>query len=146
MKGAPRAQANCGCLQDDCIKKGPVKQLAGSCILESHKTMNPQMNSDQSLSPADALIALLEAHQKELGLNDAGFASLLGISRPLGLEDKLFATFVPVLERLGTNDWLVGVAGEGLVKPLESVPPAQVIEQAQAIYVEWREAESQIKA
>ena len=108
--------------------------------------MNPQMNSDQSLSPADALIALLEAHQKELGLNDVGFASLLGISRPLGLEDKLFATFAPVLERLGTNDWLVGVAGEGLVKPLESVPPAQVIEQAQAIYVEWREAESQIKA
>ena len=51
--------------------------------MESHKTMNSQMNSDQSLSPTDALVALLEARQEELGLNDARFASLLGISRPL---------------------------------------------------------------
>ena len=61
--------------------------------------------------------------------------------RPLGMEQKVFDTFAPVLKRLGEIDWLVGVPGTGQLAPLANVSPKDVIEQAQAIYVQWRDTE-----
>ena len=78
----------------------------------------------------------------EIALRDAVWQGERLSLRPLGLEDKVFQTFAPVLERLGTTEWLVGVAGEGQVEPLIGVPPKDVVEQAQEIYVRWRDAES----
>ncbi len=77
----------------------------------------------------------------EIALRDAVWDGERLSLRPLGLEGNNLETFAPVLERLGTNDWLVGVPGEGQIVPLEGVPPEDVVEQAQAIYVGWRKNE-----
>ncbi len=79
----------------------------------------------------------------EIALREAVWQGERLSLRPLGLEDLNFDTFAPVLERLGTNDWLVGVPGAGQVVPLEGVPPADVVEKAQAIYVGWRDGKGQ---
>ena len=55
--------------------------------------------------------------------------------QPLGLEDKVFETFAPVLERLGIDEWLVGITSTGIIFPLQSVQPEDVIRKAQATYV-----------
>jgi len=79
----------------------------------------------------------------EKALRDAVWKGERLSLRPLGLEDNNFETFAPVLVRLGKNDWLVGVPGEGFVIPLHDVPPGDIVKQAQTIYIQWRETESQ---
>lgn len=63
--------------------------------------------------------------------------------RPIGHEGRPIATFAPVLTFLGSEQWQVGLDGRGQVKAFVS-PPEKAIEQAQAIYVEWSNAESAV--
>ncbi len=59
--------------------------------------------------------------------------------RPIGHEDRQNSTFAPVLTFLGGEQWQVGLEGQGQVF---DAPPEKAIEQAQAIYVGWSNAES----
>jgi hypothetical protein len=60
--------------------------------------------------------------------------------RPIGHESRPNSTFAPVLTRLGSNEWQIGIAGQGQAKTFDA-PQEKAIEQAQAIYVEWSNAE-----
>ena len=60
--------------------------------------------------------------------------------RPIGHEGRENTTFAPVLTRLGEQQWQMGLDGQGNVRVVDATDD-QIIEQAQAIYVEWSRAE-----
>ena len=129
------------------------KRLYAFGLSKGHKLDKPETEADRAVlynlggvfvhqTRLREVIAGQAETDVEIALRDAVWKGERLSLRPLGLEDKVFKTFAPVLERLGTTEWLVGLPGQGHVEPLIGVPPEDVIEQSQAIYVEWRNAES----
>ena len=62
--------------------------------------------------------------------------------RPLGMEQESYRSFAPVLQRTARDRWRFGVEGYGRTQELPTGNPAQALEQARQLYVQWEREEN----
>jgi hypothetical protein len=65
--------------------------------------------------------------------------------RPLGMEQESYRTFAPVLQRVARDRWRVGVQSHGKTQEIFAADPAQALDRARELYVQWAEEENGIR-
>lgn len=85
-----------------------------------------------------------EPGEFETALHAAVMAGARLSLRPLGLETWEHPTFAPVLRYVGGDEWQVGLPEYGRTTTLHA-PAGEIVEQAQAVYLQWTNDEEASK-